>query len=84
MKLFLNYASLSIFFLIPSLFGQMYSQEIYVHKFKRVTYGVSGHIKWIPCHHSVAHPQVADGDGLEIRRVAANILNKQSQTADKG
>jgi hypothetical protein len=30
-------------------------------------------------------PQVADGgDGLQIWRVPANILNKQSRTADKG
>jgi hypothetical protein len=29
-------------------------------------------------------PRVADrGDGLQIRKVAANILNKQSRTADK-
>jgi hypothetical protein len=29
-------------------------------------------------------PQVADGgDGLQIWRVAANILNKKSQTADR-
>jgi hypothetical protein len=33
----------------------------------------------------MAHPQVADGgDDLQIWRVAANILNKQSRTADKG
>jgi hypothetical protein len=33
---------------------------------------------WVPCHHSMARPQVADGgDGLEIWRVTANILNKQ-------
>ncbi|KAJ4430951.1 hypothetical protein ANN_19544 [Periplaneta americana] len=33
----------------------------------------------------MARPQVADrGDGLQIWRVAANILNKQSWTADKG
>jgi hypothetical protein len=33
----------------------------------------------------MAHPQVADGgDGLQIWRVAASILNKQSRTADKG
>jgi hypothetical protein len=32
----------------------------------------------------MARPRVADrGDGLQIRRVAANILNKQSRTADK-
>jgi hypothetical protein len=31
------------------------------------------------------HPQVADGgDDLQIWRVAVNILNKQSQTVDKG
>jgi hypothetical protein len=30
-------------------------------------------------------PQVADGeDDLQIWRVAVNILNKQSQTADRG
>jgi hypothetical protein len=33
----------------------------------------------------MARPQVADGgDGLQIWRVAANILNKQSRTAEKG
>jgi hypothetical protein len=33
----------------------------------------------------MARPQVADGgDGLQIWREAANILNKQSRTADKG
>jgi hypothetical protein len=38
-----------------------------------------------PCHHGMARPQVAGGgDGLQIWRVAGNILNKQSRTADKG
>jgi hypothetical protein len=33
----------------------------------------------------MARPQVADGgEGLQIWRVAANILDKQSRTADKG
>jgi hypothetical protein len=33
----------------------------------------------------MARPQVADGgNGLQIWRVAANTLNKQSRTADKG
>jgi hypothetical protein len=33
----------------------------------------------------MTRPQVADGgDSLQIWRVAANILNKQSLTADKG
>jgi hypothetical protein len=43
------------------------------------------HVKWVPCHYGVARPRVADrGDGLQIWRVAANILNKQSRTADSG
>jgi hypothetical protein len=38
-----------------------------------------------PCHHVMARPPVMDGgDGLQIWRVATNILNKQSQAADKG
>jgi hypothetical protein len=38
-----------------------------------------------PCHHGMVRPQVGDeGDCLQIWRVAANILNKQSQTVDKG
>jgi hypothetical protein len=33
----------------------------------------------------MGHPQVADGkNGLYLWRVGANILNKQSRTADKG
>jgi hypothetical protein len=35
--------------------------------------------------HDTARPQVANGrDGLQMWRVAVNILNKQSRTADKG
>jgi hypothetical protein len=45
----------------------------------------SDHVRWVPCHHGMARPQVADGgDALQFRRAAANILNKQSRTADKG
>jgi hypothetical protein len=45
----------------------------------------SFHVRWVPCHHGMASPQVADGgDGLWIWRVAVNILNKHLQTADKG
>jgi hypothetical protein len=43
------------------------------------------HVRWVPCHHSMALSQVAGGgDGLQIWRVAANILTKQSWTADNG
>jgi hypothetical protein len=43
------------------------------------------HVKWVHCHHGKARPRLADrGDGLQIWRVAANVLNKQSRTADSG
>jgi hypothetical protein len=42
-------------------------------------------VKCVPCHHGMARPQIADGgDGLQIWRAAANILNKQSRTAERG
>jgi hypothetical protein len=41
-------------------------------------------VRWVPCHHGMARPQVADReDALRLWREAANILNKQSRTADK-
>jgi hypothetical protein len=43
------------------------------------------HVRWIPCHHGMARPQVTDGgNGLQIWRLDASILNKQSRRADKG
>jgi hypothetical protein len=43
------------------------------------------HVKWVQFHHSMVRPRVVDrGDGLQIWRVDANILNKQSRTADSG
>jgi hypothetical protein len=43
------------------------------------------HVRWVPRHHGMARPQVADGgDSLHFWKVAANILNMQSRTADKG
>jgi hypothetical protein len=43
------------------------------------------HVRWLPCHRGMARPQVADGaDALQLWREAANILNKQSRTADQG
>jgi hypothetical protein len=39
----------------------------------------------VPCHHGMARSQVADRvDSLQIWKVAANISNKQSRTADRG
>jgi hypothetical protein len=41
------------------------------------------HVKWVPCHCGMAHPQVAlRGDGLQIWRVAASLLNKPSRIAE--
>jgi hypothetical protein len=43
------------------------------------------HVKWVHCHHGMARIRVAEkGDGLQICRVAENILSKQSRTADSG
>jgi hypothetical protein len=43
------------------------------------------HVKWVPCLHGTARPRVAGrGDGLQIWRVVANILNKKSRTAYRG
>jgi hypothetical protein len=41
-----------------------------------------GHVKWDPCH-GMAHPQVVDGDCLQMWRVAVNVLNKQLRTNDE-
>jgi hypothetical protein len=41
------------------------------------------YVRRVPCHHNMARPKIADGEGLQIWRVAANILNKKSRTADK-
>jgi hypothetical protein len=39
---------------------------------------LKAHVKWVACHHGMARPQVADGgDGLQIWRAAANILDRQ-------
>jgi hypothetical protein len=41
--------------------------------------------KWVHCPHGMARPQVADGgDGHQVWKVDANILNMQSRTAGKG
>jgi len=39
---------------------------------------------WDPCHHGMAPPQVVNGEiCLQLWRVAANVLNKQSQIPGK-
>jgi hypothetical protein len=42
-------------------------------------------LSWSHFHHGTTRPHFADGrEGLQIRGIAANILNKQSRTAEKG
>jgi hypothetical protein len=56
-----------------------------VKELKNVSYPCNSHVRWVPCHYGMARPQVADGgDALQLWREAANIVNKQSRTADKG
>jgi hypothetical protein len=67
-----------------SVVGVSYPTHIKTRAFLSLDSGRS-HVKWVPCHHGTARPQIADGgEGLQIWRVAANMLNKQSRTADKG
>jgi hypothetical protein len=48
-------------------------------------YSLKGHVWWAFCHQGMECPLVGDGgDGLQIWRVATNILNTQSRTDDKG
>jgi hypothetical protein len=42
------------------------------------------HVRWVHFYQGMARPQVVDGgDGLQIWRVAANMLNKYYRIADK-
>jgi hypothetical protein len=36
-----------------------------------------GRVRWLSCHHGMARPQDANGDVLQVRKVAANISKKQ-------
>jgi hypothetical protein len=43
------------------------------------------HAKCVSCHHGMARPQVVkEGNGLQVWRLTASILNKKSQTTCKG
>lgn len=40
---------------------------------------------WVPCHHDVVHPHVAnEQNALQTLKVAANGQHKYLNTADKG
>jgi hypothetical protein len=42
------------------------------------------HVMWVPGHHGMVHPQVAvGGDGLQVWRIAMNLLNKQLWAANR-
>jgi hypothetical protein len=51
-----------------------------------ITRGIKfNHVRWVPCHHGMARPQVADGgNDLQIWRVAANILKSSSGQPTRG
>jgi hypothetical protein len=56
---------------------------IIIIKLSRVR--ATSRVRWVPCQHGMARPQVADGrDALQPWRADANIYNKQSRTAGKG
>jgi hypothetical protein len=74
----IQYYKVKLLFTAPQING-------FLHLTFKSSNPKSVHVSWVPYHHSMASPQVADGgDGHQIWRVAANILNKQSRTADKG
>jgi hypothetical protein len=59
-------------------------QILFLPKFSSVR-RIIIHVKWVHCNHRMARPRVVDrGDGPQIWRVIANILNKQSSTVDSG
>jgi hypothetical protein len=59
------------------------THPMYIQSLREVVLPSIQNIRWVLCHHGMAHPQVADGgEGLQTWRVAANILNKQTRTAD--
>jgi hypothetical protein len=48
------------------------TKRCYIAEYKTVKFYIYPleklHISWVPCHHDMARPQVADGaDGLQIR-----------------
>jgi len=54
-------------------------------KFIYELYKNDDHLIWVPYPNYMTCLRVADGeDGLQIWRVTAIIINKQSRTADKG
>jgi hypothetical protein len=62
--------------------------SLHVNSYKDTQFGTllyNVHVKWVLYHHSMVWPQVVDGGyGLQIWRIAVNILNKQSWTAERG
>jgi hypothetical protein len=77
----------SIVLTVNILFNQTEKDKSALHncKCKKKMYDVLLHVRWVPCHHGMVCPQVAvGGDALQVWRVAANVLNKQLWTADKG
>jgi hypothetical protein len=67
-------------FLISALDGGEWSASMMM----MMTIVITVNIRWVPCHHGMAPSQVVDGgEGLQTWRLAANMLNKHSRTANK-
>jgi hypothetical protein len=42
------------------------------------------HVKWVPFHHGMTRPQVADGgEGYKTRRIDGNVWHKKSLAGDR-
>jgi hypothetical protein len=76
------WSSLLCSFLQPPITSSLFSPKILLSTCSQTP---SVYVPPFPCHHSIVHPQVADGgDTLQIWWIAVNILDKQSWTVDRG
>jgi hypothetical protein len=81
----MNLIIITIIFILGNIFSRLDYYLNFVLNYFISIIRISSQVRWVPCHHGMARPQVADGgDFLQVWRLAANMLNKQSRTADKG
>jgi hypothetical protein len=73
-----------LFYILQKILFQQ-NERIFENLHYEVALVSLSHVRWVPYHHGMARPKVADGgESLQIWRVAANMLNKQSGRADRG
>jgi hypothetical protein len=81
-----NTAAGSVTWLVGCQLTQKW-QGLQDYKMKKINFVAlsTHHVKWVHCHHGMGRPWVAArGDGRQIWMLAANILTKQSRTAERG